>query len=268
MNLAAKTAPVINTDDSTIDALRLLSANQPAPPPPPVAEPPRPAADRLTLRFADAPTHPVELLAQLPIAALPHDDWEPIRQLRDTLWEAQETNPDNQPLSVIGISGLTSAAERWALATALWASHKELRACRVLLLDADLTQAPSQQLEPLTAAPGFVDLIEDPALELSKSLQRIHGTQLYLLGPGNPTEEALDPLDFRAARPILAELRQHFDFIFVHLPDLAEPTNLAAWTRLTDGVVLACRRQQDTYQGAQALLTAIPAHKALGWVML
>ncbi len=276
MSPAANHPPAIhaktNSDDqSTIDSLRLLgSAQIPSAPAPPAPEPPPVfVLDRLDIRFSAAVDHPPDILRELPLAAMPVADWEQVRLLRDNLWETQENGLESAaPFSMIGIAGLGSVDDRWALSVALWASHRELAGCRVLLIDTDASAAPSHATPQLSAAPGFADFANDESISLSSTLQRVQGTQLYLMSPGTAAAGALDPIDFRAARPILAQLRKHFDFVFFHLPDRTQPTDLAAWIRLTDGVVLTCKRQSDTYQDAEALLAAVPGHKALGWVFL
>ncbi len=258
-------------DQSTIDSLCLLGSAQippapelPAPEPPPVV-----GYDRLDIRFSAAAEHPPDVLRELPLAAMPVADWEQVRLLRDNLWDTQENGLESAPpFSMIGIAGLGSVDERWALSVALWASHRELAGCRVLLIDTDASAAPSLTTPQLCAAPGFVDLLNDESIDLSSVLQRVQGTQLYLVTPGNADAGALDPINFRGARPVLSQLRKHFDFVFFHLPDRSQPSDLAAWIRLTDGVVLTCKRQSDTYQDAEALLAAVPGPKALGWVFL
>jgi len=276
MSPAANHPPAIhaktNSDDqSIIDSLRLLgSAQIPSAPAPPAPEPPPVfVLDRLDIRFSAAVDHPPDILRELPLAAMPVADWEQVRLLRDNLWETQENGLESAaPFSMIGIAGLGSVDDRWALSVALWASHRELAGCRVLLIDTDASAAPSLATPQLSAAPGFADFANDESISLSSTLQRVQGSQLYLMSPGTAAAGALDPIDFRAARPILAQLRKHFDFVFFHLPDRTQPTDLAAWIRLTDGVVLTCKRQSDTYQDAEALLAAVPGHKALGWVFL
>ncbi len=264
-------ARTVSDDQSTIDSLQLLGNAQLPPPPPPDAPEPPPVyvLDRLDIRFSAAVEHPPDVLRDLPLAAMPTDDWEQVRLLRDNLWEAQENGLESAPpFSMIGIAGLGSQDDRWALSVALWASHRELVDCRVLLIDTDASAAPSLATPQLNNAPGLVDLLYNESITLSSVLQRVQGTQLYLISPGTPTAGALDPIDFRSARPILAQLRKHFDFVFFHLPDRTQPTDLSAWTRLTDGVVLTCKRQSDTYQDAEALLACVPSHKALGWAFL
>jgi len=276
MSPAAKQTPAFQAktkgdDQSIIDSLRLLGSVQfPSAHAPPVPEPPPVfVLDRLDIRFSAVVEHPPDVLRELPLAAMPVADWEQVRLLRDNLWETLENGLESTaPFSMIGIAGLGSVDDRWALSVALWASHRELAGCRVLLIDTDASAAPSLATPQLTTAPGFVDLLNDESINLSSVLQRVQGTQLYLISPGTAAAGALDPIDFRAARPILAQLRKHFDFVFFHLPDRSQPSDLAAWIRLTDGVVLTCKRQSDTYEDAEALLAAVPGPKALGWVFL
>ena len=265
------TSPADANDQSTIDSLRLLGGVQQPQAPQTVAPEPPPivAFDRLAIRFSSVLQHGPEMLRELPLAAMPVADWEQVRLLRDNLWESQEqAQESNAPFTMVGIAGLGSVDERWALSAALWASHRELSGCRVLLVDTDSNAAPSLAVPELSISPGFVDLVNDDSINLSAALQRVQGTQLYLMTPGTTAAGALDPIDFRAARPLLAELRKHFDFVFFHLPDRTQPTDLSAWIRLTDGVVLTCKRQSDTYQDAESLLACVPGNKALGWVVL
>lgn len=276
MSPAVKHAPAshVNTDSSdqsTIDCLHVLGSAQL--PPASLAATPEPPPlfihDRLEIRFSAVVEHASEVLRKLPLAAMPVADWEQVRLLRDNLWETQENGLEvAAPFSMIGIAGLGSVDDRWALSVALWASHRELSGCRVLLIDTDASAAPSLATPQLGTTPGFVDLLNDESINLSTALQRVQGTQLYLMTPGSTAPGALDPINFRAARPILAQLRKHFDFVFFHLPDRAQPSDLSAWIRLTDGVVLTCKRQCDTYQDAESLLACVPGHKALGWVFL
>ena len=260
-----------SSDQSTIDSLRLLGSAQLIPVPPAATPEPPPlfVHDRREIRFSAVVEHASEVFRELPLAAMPVADWEQVRLLRDNLWETQENGLEAAPLfSMIGIAGLGSVDDRWALSVALWASHRELSGCRVLLIDTDASSAPSLASPKLGSTPGFVDLLNDQSITLSSALQRVQGTQLYLMTPGSTAPGALDPIDFRGARPVLAQLRKHFDFVFFHLPDRAQPSDLSAWIRLTDGVVLTCKRQCDTYQDAESLLACVPGDKALGWVFL
>jgi hypothetical protein len=277
MNHAVKTARYVEsvTDQETIDSLRLLSGLQTqfAPPPAPNVEPvPEPTsadpADVWTIRFSAVREHPLGLLNQLPLAYIPATDWQQLRHTRDGLWEAQERNQEHGiPFSLIGLAGLSSALERWVVTAGLWASHWEWTGCRVLLLDADPVQAPSYQTPELAEGPGFLDVASRSA-SLSSALQRVQGTQLYLMGPGSADTAGLDPIDFRAIRPLLAELRRHFDFVFCHLPSHEGASDLPAWVRSTDGTMLTCRRNQDRYSDLERLLARLPQQKALGWVVL
>ncbi len=265
MNPAVEQARSANpaADQQTIEALRLLSGLQP-----PTERSERPAAGDWSIRFSAVPQHPAEVLHQLPLATIANADWQQIRQLRDTLWDAQETDTGKgAPLSLIGLTGLIPARERWAIAAGLWASHREWSGCRVLLIDADPYAAPSSQSPALALVPGLLDVAMRTA-PLSSALQRIHGTQLYLMGPGKANPASLDPIDFRATRPLFEELRRHFDFVFLHLPDHESATDLAAWARHTDGTILSCRRGQASFQELESLLGCIPPSKALGWVVL
>lgn len=277
MNHAAKTARIRETvsDQETIDTLRALGGLQATSPPPASSAPPASGPsltenpdDIWTLRFSAVREHPVEILQKLPLASIPAMDWQQLRQLRDRLWEAQEDGEDNTtPFSLIGLTGLSSPAERWAVAAGLWASHWEWSGCRVLLIDADPQHAPSRQAEELAEHPGFIEVAARTAT-LSSALQRIQGTQLYLMGPGTADACGLDAIDFRAIRPLFTELRRHFDFVFLHFPSQDEASDLAAWARNTDGTVLTCRRNQDSYRDLENLLACLPPQKTLGWVVL
>jgi hypothetical protein len=282
MNHAAKTARYTETvsDQETLDTLRLLGGLQPqfepvpaqthAPTGEPSAEEsaPEESAEAWSIRFSSVREHPAEILHRLPLAMIPAEDWQQLRQLRDNLWDAQENNPDDgAPFSLIGLTGLNTAAERWAVTSGLWASHWEWSGCRVLLIDADPTNAPSQQTAELADTPGFVDVAARRAT-LSNALQRIQGTQLYLMGPGNPDSDYLDPIDFRAIRPLFAELRRHFDFVFLHLPNHEGASDLRGWARSIDGTLVSCRRNYDTYRDLENLLGRLPPQKTLGWLVV
>lgn len=265
MNHAAKLArtPDAVSDQETIDTLRLLSGLQPE-----AATPAKEPAEAWSVSFSAVREHPAELYHQLPLASIPTADWQQIRQLRDKLWDAQEdVSRQDSSFSLIGLTGLISPSERWALAAGLWASHREWSGCRVLLIDADPGAAPSLETAALSPSPGFLDVAARTAT-LSSALHRIHGTQMYLMGPGTGDAESLDPIDFRATRPLFAELRRHFDFVFLNLPNHKGASDLAAWARHTDGTLLVCKRERDSYQQWETLLHCIPPAKALGWVVL
>ncbi len=277
MNHAVKTArsPEAVSDQQTIESLRILGGIQPdldSPVPnswAPSVEPPRPDPSEIwTIRFSAVRKHPLEILHHLPLAHIPAADWQQLRLLRDNLWDVQDSvSDDAAPVSLVGLAGLSSPGERWALAAGLWASHLDLSGCRVLLIDADPLNAPSLQATELAQCPGFIDVAARTA-SLSSALQRVQGTQLYLMGPGTSDAAGLDPIDFRAIRPLFSELRRHFDFVFLHLPGHEGANDLAAWARHTDGTILTCRRNRDSYQDVENLLASLPAHKALGWVVL
>ncbi len=277
MNHGAKTArsPEAVSDQETINSLRALSglqSNLESPPPftphPSVEQEQKDSSAAWSIHFSSVREHPVEFLRRLPLAHIPSADWQELRRLRDSLWDAQDHNTDDSaPFSLIGLAGLSSSSERWAVASGLWASHWEWTGCRVLLIDADPINAPSLQAPELAPNPGFIDVAARTAT-LSSALQRIHGTQLYLMGPGSFEDASLDPIDFRSIRPLFAELRRHFDFVFLHLPSHEGASDLAAWARNTDGTVLTCRRNHDRYQDVETLLAHFPPQKAVGWIVL
>jgi hypothetical protein len=265
MNPAVKMARILETvsDQETIDTLRLLNGLQPE-----AVKPAKEPAEAWTISFSNVREHPADLYHQLPLASIPTTDWQQLRQLRDTLWDAQEDDTrGGTPFSLIGLTGLSSPAERWAVAAGLWASHREWSGCRVLLIDADPSCAPSLEAAILSPSPGLIDVATRTAT-LSSALHRIQGTQLYLMGPGMADMTSLDQIDFRATRPLFAELRRHFDFVFLNLPNHEGASDLAAWARHTDGTLLICRRERDSYQHWESLLSCIPPAKALGWVVL
>ncbi len=274
MNHAAKTArsPESVSDHETIDTLRLLGGLQPdldglPPAARPIETPAEDSSDIWSIQFSAVREHPAEILHHLPLAVISATDWQQLRQLRDNLWDVQENNPDDgPPLSLIGLAGLNPSAERWAIAAGLWASHWEWSGCRVLLIDADPVHAPSQQTAALTENPGFVEVAARRAT-LSSALQRVQGTQLYLMGPGILDARDLDPIDFRSIRPLFAELRRHFDFVFLNLPNHGGASDLTAWARSIDGTLLSCRRNHDTYRDLEAFAGCFPPHKTLGWLV-
>lgn len=160
---------------------------------------------------------------------------ESFRQLRTNL---QFLNVDNPPRVIVVTSaspgeGKSTTAINIALALAE-AEHK------VVLVDGDLRRPSIHKCLELAGSAGFSTVLSGAAT-LPEVLQETKFPNLTVLASGACPPNPSELLGSRAAKNVLNELRQRFDFIIVDSSPLLAVTDGSILSANSDGALVTCR---------------------------
>lgn len=160
---------------------------------------------------------------------------ESFRKLRTNL---QFVNVDNPPRVIVVTSaspgeGKSTTAINIALALAE-AEHK------VVLVDGDLRRPSIHKCLELAGSAGFSTVLSGAAT-LPEVLQETKFPNLTVLASGACPSNPSELLGSRAAKNVLNELRQRFDFIIVDSSPLLAVTDGSILSANSDGALVTCR---------------------------
>lgn len=211
-------------------------------------------------------------------ALLPHALKEPVRSLRMNLQLAGLELPVRTVLvtSALPSEGKTTIARNLALAFAETGA-------RVALVDADLRRPAIADAFNIAPTPGLTEVLTG-SVPLEDALRRpptappggdaqdvefYEGAAPYVLTSG--TRSANPPVVLASARmqEVLAELSERHDVVILDAPPLLAVSDALPLLGLVDGVVVATRIKQSTFQSSRRALQAlarVPRTRLLGVV--
>lgn len=140
---------------------------------------------------------------------------------------------------------------------------------RVLYLDADLRRAEAHRFFNCSNDAGLSNCLTG-GLAFSKELQPYPGIQsLFLLPAGPDPPNPSELLGSKRFADLLAELRTHFDYIFIDSPPVLLVTDAQLISPLVDGYVLVLQSAKTTKRFLERCLSMMRTSKAppLGIVM-
>lgn len=240
-------------------------AERPAPLPASLLSAPLPELRRIEFsKVRQYPWHQCTAAFAVLEEGFPAEGKEEIRRLRANLWDLQER--EARPFQLIGVTTVDNPACTWLLAASLAGAHASSAGARVLLIDADLEEPLLQEKCSIPLSPGLRELTSGECT-ISDALRRIEGTQLYFMTAGKLQENRLDPLDFRALRAWIPEMRSHFDWVFLRMPTCERSADVVALEPAADAMLLVVERGQSGFREVGECLRLLQPDKLLGTVL-
>jgi capsular exopolysaccharide synthesis family protein len=197
--------------------------------------------------MAGVPARELPLVTQ----AWPHSPYaEAYRFLRTDLLFTCEDQP-LQTLCVVtpkpGQGGTTTIAN---LAISLAEADR-----RVILVDADLRRPSLHRIFGLPNLVGLTSVLAD-GTELAQALQETHVPNLKLLAAGPVAQNPSNLISSNRMRALVAELRQHADFVLFDTPSAIAFSDAAIIASITDGAFMVVRARQPL-RGSQLQVSAL-----------
>jgi Mrp family chromosome partitioning ATPase len=165
--------------------------------------------------------------------------------LRHLPWPADGAT---RPITTLGVTscyrheGVTTVAAHTALAAA------GARNQRVLLVDANLSNASLHRLFGVSSVPGLKEVILEQLPLDAVLCESSGGVHLLTAGQGDPARvyEATDRW-----RELFAQLKRDFDLVVIDLPAASEAGTAAHLFSLVDGVLLVVEHERVRWEAAQ-----------------
>ena len=138
---------------------------------------------------------------------------------------------------------------------------------RALIIDSDLRR-PSLAGN-LGFDPNIKGLSEvlTGTLSLKDALVKLQPAGLYLLPGGAARSDVAELISGPRFAEILAEARNHFDYIIIDAPPLGIFTDASLLINLADGAMLVIRANHTKYKDVDRILDALPSERMLGTIL-
>jgi capsular exopolysaccharide synthesis family protein len=117
---------------------------------------------------------------------------------------------------------------------------------RTLLVDTDIRRPTVHRVFELPCEPGICEVLRGE-VPLADAIVPTPQDGLFLLPAGRLTQEALRELAQDALNPIMAQLREDYDFIIVDSSPILPVTDSLLVSQYVDGVIFSIRRDVSQY---------------------
>jgi capsular exopolysaccharide synthesis family protein len=138
---------------------------------------------------------------------------------------------------------------------------------RVLLIDADLRRpAVARQLAIDAASKGLTEVVADPHTTLDSATQKLKPFNLSILTAGTRNGAVHQILRSSRLDAVLAEARQHYDYVVLDTPPLLPVFDSALLANAVDGVLMVVAANQTPRKLLGEALNMLDPAKVLGIV--
>ncbi len=117
---------------------------------------------------------------------------------------------------------------------------------RTLLMDTDIRRPSVHRVFDLPNEPGVCELLRQEA-QLSDAVVPTPQDGLFVISAGRITQDALRQLAQDALNPIMAKLREDYDFVIVDSSPILPVTDSLLVSQYVDGVIFSIRRDVSQY---------------------
>ncbi len=117
---------------------------------------------------------------------------------------------------------------------------------RTLLIDSDIRRPTVHRVFDIPCEPGVCELLRKE-VELVDVISPTPQDGLFVLPAGSVTQEALRELAQDALNPLMARLREEYDFIIVDSSPILPVTDSLLISQYVDGVIFSIRRDVSQY---------------------
>jgi capsular exopolysaccharide synthesis family protein len=122
---------------------------------------------------------------------------------------------------------------------------------RVLLIDCDLRRTGLAHLRPDQAKPGLMDVL-DGAADARSALSEDVVDGLTFMGQDSPVFTPRDIFSGPAAKQMLRQLREEYDFVILDAPPVLAVTDAWSISSLCDATLLVVRRARTPRQAVRS----------------
>lgn len=151
---------------------------------------------------------------------------------------------DEGDCRVIGISSALTGEGKSLTAINLAYSMAQLGK-RVLLVDCDMRRPSLASKLPIERSPGLSDYLSgqntDEEIVQSYSLKK-DNKAFQVIAAGRTPPNPMELLSSARMEKMIAQLREHYDYVILDLPPVGEVGDALASAKLTDGVLLIVRQ--------------------------
>jgi capsular exopolysaccharide synthesis family protein len=138
---------------------------------------------------------------------------------------------------------------------------------RVLLVDCDLRRGQIDKVLGVPLGPGLTNVLSG-ANSLNESVVQVKQfPSLYVLTGGTPLENPTELLDSAGWRSLVAQLRNHFDYVILDTPPIGLIADTELIHEVSDGVILVVRPDSTTRSRCLSILQTISAKGLLGVII-
>jgi hypothetical protein len=156
------------------------------------------------------------------------------------------------------------------LAASRLAGPSDNGASRVILLRSSLSrddQNGASSLRPPWEDRGIVQALADPT-KWPRCVQKVPGVPLYVMPRGAANRQhALSSIDFENLPPLLATLREHFEWIVFDGVSFGTSPDAAWFTEVCDATLFVVGQGSPGFGGLDDALRQIPVDRLAGIVM-
>ncbi|MCC7009141.1 MAG: polysaccharide biosynthesis tyrosine autokinase [Acidobacteria bacterium] len=192
---------------------------------------------------------------------MPPTSREQYRRLAATLHHAQV----DHGLKVVMIASAVAGEGKTLTATNLALTFSESYRRSVLLIDADLRRPSLHTVFNIEPAPGLSDGLN--AIENVGFTPHQISERLTVLPAGRPSSDPMAGLTSGRMRRLIAEAREHFDWVIIDTPPVGLMTDANLLAAMADGAILVVKAGSTSYQLAQRAVEAIGRDRLLGTVL-
>jgi protein-tyrosine kinase len=187
---------------------------------------------------------------------------EEFRTLRTRLNHIQT----QQPLHTLVVTSASPAEGKSFTAANLALTQAQLADKRVLLADFDFRRPTVDKTFQIPISPGITNYLQGKA-SLGEILVRVEDSNLYIIPAGDPVPNPLELLNLRECVNLIADLRNHFDWVILDSPPLlfAADGNLLA--TMCDGTILVVRIGTTTFDSVTRAMQSLCENNVLGTVV-
>jgi capsular exopolysaccharide synthesis family protein len=187
---------------------------------------------------------------------------EKFRFLAVRLRQLQQT----RPLKKLLMTSTMPEEGKSTLAANLACTLARRKEKRTLLLDGDLRRPTVAKQLGLGSVSGLSECLQDDA-KLTASIYRLDALGLWVLPAGSATQNPLELMQSGRLLPLMDQLSEWFDWIVIDSPPVLPFADTITWARLSDGILLATRKDKTEKKQLQRGLEALEKTKLLGAIL-
>lgn len=213
-------------------------------------------------RFPVVPFNPAPDASLLDPARPGEAPAEEFRSLRTRLNHIQTL----QPIHSLVITSPSPAEGKSFTAANLAIAQAQLENNFTLLADFDFRRPVIHTLFQLPRSPGITDYLQGKA-SLDQIIQRLEGTNLFVMTAGEAVLNPLELLNLPAAKQMIEELPELFNWVIIDTPPLLFAADASLLSTMAHGLLLVVRIGSTTIDSVTRAIGSLCQNNILGIVV-
>ncbi len=227
-----------------------------------VAEPLAAELSEAIARFPVVPFNPSPDASLLDPARPGEAPAEEFRSLRTRLNHIQTL----QPIHSLVVTSPSPAEGKSFTAANLAIAQAQLEHNFTLLADFDFRRPVIHTLFQLQRSPGITDYLQGKA-RLDQIIQRLEGTNLFVMTAGEAVLNPLELLNLPAAKQLIEELPEMFNWVIIDTPPLLFAADASLLSTMAHALLLVVRIGSTTIDSVTRAMGALCQNNILGIVV-